>query len=339
MKQPKISIIVPIYKAEDTIRRLLDSFINQPCRNIEFFLIDNASPDKCGEICKEYVEKDERFVLHTLEDNIGYIRARQYGIENCAGEFFGFADSDDYVPEDIYDRIIFEIEENDADFVTCGYNTINGTQITTFNLPIPEGAYKGKELKEKVVPLFFGFCKDYEYIRGFMWKNFYKKSIAFDYAIGFIEDLKPYEDQIYNIVFILRCESVVLFNTPVYNYIYNENSITGINTRQFNVFDEYRRIKMLFDEANMRDKDSDYKDLISNRALMNLYSIVYNAVCSGLKKDIALLNKQIDNDIVDYIKKFSTPPLLKLKIAKFLISFRKLTILYRLLGLLLKMRG
>ena len=72
----KLSIITTIYKAEKDLPRLLDSMMQQKSPELEFFLIDNGSPDRCGEIAAEYAMRDSRFTLYTIKDNIGYIRAR-----------------------------------------------------------------------------------------------------------------------------------------------------------------------------------------------------------------------------------------------------------------------
>ena len=93
----KISIITTVYKAEQDLPRLLDSMMAQKSPGLEFFLIDNGSPDRCGEICREYAKKDPRFTVYTLKENIGYIRARNLGIKVCDGDYVGFCDSDDYL--------------------------------------------------------------------------------------------------------------------------------------------------------------------------------------------------------------------------------------------------
>ena len=100
----RISIVTTIYKAEKDLPRLLESMMSLKSPDLEFFLIDNGSPDRCGEICKEYAKKDDRFFVRTLEDNIGYIRARMLGIRECHGDYVGFCDSDDYLEPDGYDH-------------------------------------------------------------------------------------------------------------------------------------------------------------------------------------------------------------------------------------------
>lgn len=93
-----ISIIVPVYKVENVIRRCLDSIVAQTYRNFEAIIVDDGSPDKCGEICDEYALKDSRFkVFH--KKNGGLPSARNYGLErlDISSKYVCFLDSDDYV--------------------------------------------------------------------------------------------------------------------------------------------------------------------------------------------------------------------------------------------------
>ena len=100
ISQPLVSVIVPVYKVEDVLARCLDSLCKQSLRNIEIILVDDASPDRCGEICEQYAAKDARFkVIHHLE-NRGLSAARNTGIAHASADYLMFEDSDDWVHED-----------------------------------------------------------------------------------------------------------------------------------------------------------------------------------------------------------------------------------------------
>ena len=96
MKDPQISVIVPVYQAEAYIRRCLDSIVNQTFQDWECILVDDGSKDNSGAICDEYAVKDSRFrVIH--QTNRGVSVARQVGLDASKGEYIAFADPDDWV--------------------------------------------------------------------------------------------------------------------------------------------------------------------------------------------------------------------------------------------------
>ena len=93
---PKVSIIVPVYKAEKYLNRCIDSIIAQTFTDWELLLIDDGSPDRSGEICDEYAQKDTRIrVFH--KNNGGVSSARNLGLDNVLGEYVTFVDSDDWL--------------------------------------------------------------------------------------------------------------------------------------------------------------------------------------------------------------------------------------------------
>lgn len=96
VKSCEFSIIVPVYKVEAYLRRCVDSLLGQTYKDFEILLVDDGSPDRSGEICEEYAEKDGRIrVFH--KENGGLSSARNYGMDRAAGRYVLFVDSDDYV--------------------------------------------------------------------------------------------------------------------------------------------------------------------------------------------------------------------------------------------------
>ena len=93
---PEISVIVPVYKVEKYLPQCIDSILAQTFTDFELLLVDDGSPDRCGEICEEYAGKDTRIrVFH--QANAGLSCARNTGLMNACGRYVTFIDSDDYV--------------------------------------------------------------------------------------------------------------------------------------------------------------------------------------------------------------------------------------------------
>lgn len=110
-----ISIIVPVYKVEDYLPECLDSLVNQTYENIEIILVDDASPDDCGEICDRYAERDSRVKCIHQENNAGQAVARNTGMEAARGEYLFFVDSDDWLSEDALETLYEGLKRYQAD--------------------------------------------------------------------------------------------------------------------------------------------------------------------------------------------------------------------------------
>ena len=122
--QPKISVIVPIYKAEKYLHRCIESILAQTFTDFELILVDDGSPDNCGTICDEYAQKEKRIkVIH--KENGGVNAARADGVKFSSGEFITFVDSDDTIPKSALKDLLIAMSDN-TDIVIGGYTRTTG---------------------------------------------------------------------------------------------------------------------------------------------------------------------------------------------------------------------
>ena len=118
--RPLVSIIVPVYKVEDVLARCVDSLCRQSLQEIEIILVDDASPDRCGEICEEYANRDSRFRVIHHSENRGAAAARNTGIAHASSDYLMFVDSDDWAHED-FCKLPYECAlQHGADLVMFG---------------------------------------------------------------------------------------------------------------------------------------------------------------------------------------------------------------------------
>lgn len=111
-----VSIIVPIYKAEEFLKDCLYSILNQSYKYWECILVDDGSPDKSGEICDFFSKLDNRFhVFH--KKNGGVTSARKLGIEKSKGKWISFVDSDDYLPYNSLELLIKESKKVESEII------------------------------------------------------------------------------------------------------------------------------------------------------------------------------------------------------------------------------
>lgn len=126
---PKVSIIIPVYKAEKCLKRCIESVLNQTYKDWELLLIDDGSPDRSGDICDEYTKRDNRIrVFH--KNNGGVSSARNLGLDNVNGEYVTFVDSDDLIDLNTLNVCISQIELFDLDLLQFSL-TRNEKQLGT----------------------------------------------------------------------------------------------------------------------------------------------------------------------------------------------------------------
>ncbi len=107
----KLSIVIPIYRTQDTLHRCLRSVLEQSFTDYEMILVDDGSPDECPRLCDEYAEKDKRIiVIH--KENGGLSDARNAGIERAKGEYITFIDSDDAIQKDTFQPLIHQLYQH-----------------------------------------------------------------------------------------------------------------------------------------------------------------------------------------------------------------------------------
>lgn len=132
-----ISIIVPVYNVEKYLSRCVESFLHQTFTDFELILVDDESPDKCGEICDEYAKKDSRIkVIH--KTNGGVSSARNAGIDVAVGKYIMFCDSDDYVRVDWLETHYSLITDKKVDSVATGFSVVDDNNVETKGALHPE---------------------------------------------------------------------------------------------------------------------------------------------------------------------------------------------------------
>ena len=277
----KISIITTVYKAENDLPRLLDSMMAQKSQELEFFLIDNGSPDNCGNICADYAKKDSRFKILTLDENVGYIKARNIGIQQVQADYIGFCDSDDFLEPGGYDRAIELIKKSSCDLFISSWNTVLGKSVKKNQLPYKNGVYRDQQITDIILPNAFGPVDGKGQLHGFAWKMIYKLECIKSKEITFVEALMPVEDQIFNIDVLRNCRTVYVDNHPIYNYVVNEKSITMKNVKLFDAKKSWGQIKLLYMYKKSRVSSEKELEASCNGTASSTYAFFLNAVKSN----------------------------------------------------------
>lgn len=204
------SIIIPIYNAEMTLQRCLDSIIRQTFSDFEVLMVDDGSIDNSSIICKKYSSIDRRF-KYLKKNNSGPSAARNLGLDNAQGEYIAFIDSDDYVNKDYLARINAAFLGQKADVVFISYKHI-GCEERIIQIPLLEQSYYNDLILLSESNMF-----------GFTWIKAFRKSII--KCIRFNNAFWIMEDELFTCE-VLKQECIIsTVSEPIYNYVQNENSL------------------------------------------------------------------------------------------------------------------
>lgn len=196
MNIPLISVIVPVYNAEKTLRQCIDSILSQDFKDYELLLVDDGSKDLSPSICDEYALKDNRIrVFH--KDNGGVSSARNLGLDHFQGEWVTFVDSDDYVDDCYFDVANKFID----DLLIVPYMWLNeGGKTLDLRLERYHSILEGESIR-----VFLN-----KYLTTFILRGphalFYKKKLI--QGIRFNEAMKVGEDIVFVHQYLLKCKSL-----------------------------------------------------------------------------------------------------------------------------------
>lgn len=128
-ENPKVTVIVPIYKVEQYIQKCVDSILGQTYRNLEVILVDDDSPDRCPEICDAYKAQDSRIVV-VHKPNGGLSDARNAGLDVATGDYITFIDGDDYYAPNAIEKLVEAAIDSNADIVCMGTSLVSSDYLT-----------------------------------------------------------------------------------------------------------------------------------------------------------------------------------------------------------------
>lgn len=206
--QPKISVIVPVYKTEGLLDRCVESIVGQTYKNLEIILVDDGSPDNCPAMCDEWAEKDSRIrVIH--KENGGVSSARNAALDIATGDYIGFVDSDDWIEPEMYSSLIQKISESGKNIALCSYYAVE----------ISGERYECRCVVDKEV-----LDKD-DYFRfivlggdgGYIWNRLYDADILKE--VRFDEDIWYSEDLLFNFKTAQKSNGAAILDKNEYNYV------------------------------------------------------------------------------------------------------------------------
>lgn len=286
---PLISVIVPVYKAENVLKYCIGSILNQTFTDYELVLVNDGSPDNSGDICDEYAKNDDRIrVIH--QANSGVSSARNTGIDNAKGEYICFVDSDDYISEDYLEKLVsVKNQYPQYDNVWCELHTVLNydENLKSSNNDFPVTTYSVKDI----------MTLHEEWLDAGPTCKLYNKETVVKNGLKFDINLTLGEDLTFNFQY-LDCTngSIVVIEKKLYHYV-NTYSDSLSNKYYENMFAIYKQLNsmMLHYIKKWNCDESQFGKYYS--ACFFKYEVVlrntFHSACKLSKSERYKLNKKI----------------------------------------------
>ena len=255
----KISVIVPVFNCENTLRTCVNSLLDQDFDDYEIILVDDGSEDDSGAICDDYHNECEKIrVVH--KTNGGVSSACNFGIDYARGKYIMFCDADDYAEPDWMKLLYNAVEVNPDDSVFCSFYRATARKNRSVSLSARGGRI---ELSKYYMLYTEGFAAP-------RWNRIYRRDVIGS-DLRFDESISVGEDALFNIGYIKRCKHFYYITSPLYHwYDDGDNSLSrAFNAKQYDV------IKVLyFPRLEVIDKKDRQK--YYNLSLYNFYKSIEN---------------------------------------------------------------
>ena len=301
--QPKISIIVPVYKVEKYLARCMQTLQSQTLREIEIILVDDQSPDNCPQLCDVYAQSDERVkVIHKKNGGLGF--ARNSGLDIASGEYVMFVDSDDTIEIDSCECFYRAACEYKADIVVGNFNievqpgiwhktdqpegliVLQGDDVRQYMLDMIATA--PHEKKERLYPV--SVCI-----------SCIKRSLIEENKLRFYSEKEvASEDTIFKTQLLKHVKTLVRLPKAFYSYHLDNTSLT----HTFNI-DKFYKLKIMHAMLKKELEEDKEAELRIDRFIISDARIHFlKLVSSDSNKKIQLIKQMMNDDIWKQIKVF-----------------------------------
>lgn len=213
-----VSIIMPVYNAEQTLVKSIESVLQQTYSNFVLIIVNDGSTDNTTKILKKYATNSKIKIIN--QKNQGVSNARSTGLKNANSDLIAFIDSDDYVLPDFLNNLVVGMLENKVDLCVTGviYKRNNIDEKSTYL----ESEDTSKEFISKIF--------DNDGPKGFLWNKIWNRRIIDRYHIKFDSEIDIAEDLLFSVQYLIHAGKVKVLGTHDYVHIYEPDSLSaGIN--------------------------------------------------------------------------------------------------------------
>ncbi|MGF0033138.1 glycosyltransferase [Bariatricus sp. SGI.154] len=217
---PTVSIIVPVYNAEDTISRCIDSILNQDYTDFELLLVNDGSKDASGSICDKYAAEDSRVhVIH--KENTGVSDSRNLALDRARGTYLQFLDSDDWITPNATGLLVQAAERFHCDLVISDFYRVVGERVS----------HKG-DIEDDCVMTREEFASHMienpaDFYYGVLWNKLFRREIIEQHHLRMDSDISWCEDFMFNLEYIRHADVFYALQVPIYYYVKTKGSLAS----------------------------------------------------------------------------------------------------------------
>ena len=235
----RLSVIVPVYNVEKYLKKCLTSLVNQTMDNIEILVVNDGSPDNSEKIIQEYAKKYKN-IKALKKENGGLSSARNYGLKYATGEYVTFVDSDDWIKEEMYEKMYLKAKEKDFDIVTSDINYVYPDHEEVVYTDPKEDTF---DIKKVFIKLYPTVCT-----------KIFKRELFTDNNLEFKSGVW-YEDVEMMYRLLPYVKSIGVVHIPFYQYLQREQSITNtVSPKIYDYIHNFNGIVDFYKERKLFDK-------------------------------------------------------------------------------------
>lgn len=287
---PVISVILPSLNMRDYIEECLESILNQTYTDLEIISVDAMSDDGTIDILKKYAQKDSRIVLKTCAER-SYGKQVNIGIREAAGDYIAIVDTDDYISNDMYEKLLYYAQNNNLDYVKADYirhyQFNNGNYYDEKCRIIPQQELKNRVINASEYPILHSWD-------GYLWCGLYRKKFLIDNNI-FLNESKGAAFQDVGFFHQVTGKAERVMYVDFYGYYYRIN-------RAGNSISSYKGVEYMYQEYSRLLEEKYIFENNTEQWRWIYIKMVYSLIAETEKETVLLnINKP---EVDDYLEKY-----------------------------------
>ena len=217
---PTVSIIVPVYNAEKTLPRCIDSILGQEYTDFELLLINDGSSDSSGEICDRYAAQDSRIHV-THKPNSGVSDSRNLALDQACGTYLQFLDSDDWIAPNATGLFVEYAQRYHCDMVISDFYRVVGERVSRKGDIEDDCVLTQEEFAAHMME------NPADFYYGVLWNKLYRRDLVEKYHLRMNPKINWCEDFMFNLEYIRHAEVFYAFQVPIYYYVKTKGSLAS----------------------------------------------------------------------------------------------------------------